>query len=180
MSERKQSGQVLRKHFSQHLVANHGDKWAELTDQQKAGWHDRALARREEQQDVISEQLDQARKKRKTLEEELNQARDGPLLLSHCRFSSAELARFDAMWHSDMYSHSQVELQVAKLQEPLQPVVAKELSVLAGYPGPASLPSAKSPEWAYSVCRHRDIFEKCILRLEYEDDGCGAIWQPPR
>lgn len=116
-----------------HCVASHGSMWAQLTDQQKAGWQQVAQTRRHQAKRETEEKLQEAYKKQKLMQDEMKQIRVGPLTLTSCRFSAAELLSFDQMWWDPQYSHSKVEQKLEDMQRLLEPIGSHELATLAAF-----------------------------------------------
>ena len=168
-TRRRKAGIIARKNATQHCVAKHGEFWSQLSDEMKEGWGRRAEAKREQVKRELDDRIEETKRKRACLQQEVEEALDGPLCLRHCRLSASEVTDFDRMWHDSRYSQKFVEGELAVLQQPLGGVPLDELAVLAGYPGPAALDVSRSPAWAVEICRRREVFSSCVLRVRYEE-----------
>ncbi|CAK0826209.1 unnamed protein product [Prorocentrum cordatum] len=152
-----------------HCVGKHGEWWNRLTDEKREKWRAQAVERRAEAWRELNGEIEQAVKKRRLVQEEIAKAYAGPVTLTRCRLTPSELQQFDDMWGDPRYSNREVTNVLGALLEPLEPLGQEELAQLATYTEPSSSRSLASPPWAQQLCRHRDAFTDCVLKLTYED-----------
>lgn len=151
------------------MVSKHGDMWNQLSAAVKAGWHQRALMHRTLAKRKIASDLAAALAKKQRIESGLVEVKDGPLTLSKIRFSVGELQRFDEMWDGEDFSVSKVGAITDLWLEPVQPLCREDLAQLSKYARPDKS-SSGSPPWSASICRLREHFKRCVLRVKYEGD----------